>query len=363
MSNSDEAPNFYENEEEEIDENSEKNNKKSKNNKNFNISFDDEIEKEEISKNVTTSMVDPRKQKNSKKNNHIENRILKNIESDDQEEESDKSKKSKSFINQSDDDDEKDDNEPNFYNEEENGENISESEANEKDEEDDNDKSDSEEKKDKYNERNKKKIEELKKKNIDIENIYEINKVFNYSKDNPVFYLKENKNALDKYPWPMSTKQIVNLIEKDNIPYENLKVKLVDIFEFKLRNAFEYVDFIDVIKPEWADNVTYSKIFLDLHNFKINKEKENNIGKDKSKDKEKEKDKSGMVQISQSIIPKVEQSNTFSVEKKFINNFKDNENENEKSDNKKKNYWPRNKKQFKRGKKKAVEIKGGFTYE
>ena len=52
MSNSDEAPNFYENEEEEIDENSEKNNKKSKKNKNFNISFDDEIEKEEISKNV-----------------------------------------------------------------------------------------------------------------------------------------------------------------------------------------------------------------------------------------------------------------------------------------------------------------------
>ena len=65
MSNSDEEPNFYENEDEEIDEKYEKNNK---NNKNFNISFDDEIEKEDISKNVTTSMVDnAKKQKNSKK--------------------------------------------------------------------------------------------------------------------------------------------------------------------------------------------------------------------------------------------------------------------------------------------------------
>ena len=360
MSNSDEEPNFFENEEEEIDEKYEKNNK---NNKNFNISFDDEIEKEDISKNVTTSMVvdNAKKQKNSKKKNHIENRILKNIESDDEEEEDDKSKKSKSFINQSDDDDEKDNDAPNFYNEEENGENISENEVNDKDEEDEGDKSESEEKEDKYNKRNKEKIEELKKKNIDIENIYEINKVFNYSKDNPVFYLKENRCALDKYPWPLSTKQIVKIIEKENILYENLKVKLVDIFEFKLRNAFEYVDFIEVIKPEWADNVTYSKIFLDLHNFKNNKEKENNDNK--NMDKEKEKDKSGMLQISQSVIPKVAESNTFSVEKKFVNNFKDNENENERTDIRKKNYWPRNKNKFKKGKKKAIEIKGGFTYE
>ena len=61
MSNSDEGPNFYENEEEEIDE------KDENNKKNFNISFDDEIEKEEISKNVTSSMVkNDKKQRNSK---------------------------------------------------------------------------------------------------------------------------------------------------------------------------------------------------------------------------------------------------------------------------------------------------------
>ena len=371
MSNSNEEPNFFDNEEEEIDE---KDEKSKKDNKNLNISFDDEIEKEEISKNVTISMVEnDKKQKNSKKNNLIENRILKNIESDEEEEEN-KSKKSKSFIKQSDDDDEKDNEEPNFYNEEENGENISENEMNSDDneEEEDNNNSEKEGKKeDKYLEKNKKKKEELKKKNIVIENIYEINKEFNYNIDNPVFYLKENKCALDKYPWPMSTKQIVKLIEKDNILYENLKVKLVDLFEFKLRNAFEYVDFIDVIKPEWTDNITYSKIFLDLHNFKIKKEKENNndknkdIDKDKNKDKEMEKDKTSMIQISQSVIPKIAESNTFSMEKKFLDKFKENknENENEKPDNKKKNYWPRNKNKFKKGRKKAVEIKGGFSYE
>lgn len=364
MSNSDEEPDFYTNDEEELDNQDEKS--KKDDNKKINISFDDEIEKEEISKNISTSMVENVKiQKNSKKKKQIENRILKNIESD--EEEDKKSNKSNnSFINQSDGDDEKDNNEPNFYDEEQNGENISEKEIN--DDEESNNRSENEDKiKDKFIERNKKKKEELKKKNIVIENIYDINKEFNYSKDNPVFYLKENKCALDKYPWPMSTKQIVKLIEKDNIPYENLKVKLVDLFEFRLRSAFEYVDFIQVIKPEWASNVTYSKIFLDLHNFKVNKEKENSSDKDqdkdKSKEKEKEKDKSDMLPISQSAIPKLAESNTFSMEKKFLGNFNENENENEKGDNKKKNYWPRNKNKFKKGKKRAVEIKGGFTYE
>ena len=165
----------------------------------------------------------------------------------------------------------------------------------------------------------------------------------------------------------MSTKQIVNIIKKDNIPYENIKVKLVDLFEFKLRNAFEYVDFIEVIKPEWASNVTYSKIFLDLYNFKINEEKEINIDKnndkDKGKDKDNEKDKTGVLQVSQSGIPKFAETNTFSVEKKFLDNFNEKEDENNKNDNKKKSYWPRNKNKFKRGKKKAIEIKGGFTYE
>ena len=159
--------------------------------------------------------------------------------------------------------------EPNFYDEEQNGTDKDEEEE-EKENEDNNDEYNNYEEKEK--ERNNKRKEELKKKNIDIKNIYEINKEFNYNIDNPVFYLKEDKNVLDKYPWPLSTKQIESIIEKNNIPYEKLKVKLVDLFEFKLKNAFEFVDFIEVIKPEWASNVTYSKIFLDLHNFKMNKD-------------------------------------------------------------------------------------------
>ena len=79
--------------------------------------------------------------------------------------------------------------------------------------------------------------------------------------------------ALDKYPWPMSTKQIVKLIQDQEIPYDNLKVKLVDIFEFKpnfikLKNPSEYIDFKIVIKQKWVRNVTYSKIYIILNLIK-----------------------------------------------------------------------------------------------
>jgi hypothetical protein len=181
-----------------------------------------------------------------------------------------------------------------------------------------------------------------------------------------VFYLKENRAVLDKYPWPLSTKQVASIVEKEKIPYENLKVKLVDLFEFKLRNAYEYVDFMVVIKPEWASNVTYSKIFLDLYESK-NKKEQNEKNKEKKEDKKENKKedkkevKKDINDISQSGIPKVSQTNTFSLEKKFINKMEENDEEKEQSNNNYQRSKPKGKtKKKKRGK--GVEIKGNFTY-
>ena len=323
--NNEEEPDFYEEEE----------NDEGKNENNYNCSFNDEIEKEKKENDLAITMINNDKYKlKENKIKENENEILKNIDNEEE----------KKINNDSEEE------EPNFYDEEQNGIDKDEEEE-EKENEDNNDEYNNYEEKEK--ERNNKRKEELKKKNIDIKNIYEINKDFNYNIDNPVFYLKEDKNVLDKYPWPLSTKQIESIIEKNNIPYEKLKVKLVDLFEFKLKNAFEFVDFIEVIKPEWASNVTYSKIFLDLHNFKMNKEKEkkedNNINKEENK-----------IQKLPSIIHKLNETKTFSEEKKILNII---ENKKEElKDEKKNNFWPKNKN--KKGKKqKGTEIKGGFIFD
>ena len=162
----------------------------------------------------------------------------------------------------------------------------------------------------------------------------------------------------------MSTKQIEKIVE--NVPYENLKVKLVDIFEFKLKNAFEYVDFIEVIKPEWASNVTYSKIFLELYKFKVNKEKD----KDNEKKIEKEnnnnidnqdiKDEENIIREKISIIPKCNETRTFTEEKGLLDILGNKDVKDKKENNK--NVWPKNKN--KKGKRlNATEIKGGFIYD
>ena len=285
------------------------------------------------------------KNKNKNKNNKVDksNNILKNIDSDD---------------NSSSKDNNKENNEPSFYEEANN-----EDQEEEKEKENENEHSENHEKlkkkeeemKKKYEEKNKKKIEKLKEKGIEIDNIYDINKEFNYDMDKPVFYLKENRAKLNKYPEPLSTKQVADIVKRNNIPYENLKVKLVDLFEFKLRNAFEYVDFMVVIKPEWASNVTYSKIFMDLYNSKIKKEQ---AEKDNDKKEDKKEDKKDLNDISQSEINKDSQMNTFSAEEKFVNNMDGKEEEKGQSNNNNKNFYPRrNNKKKKKGKGNFVDLK------
>ena len=210
----------------------------------------------------------------------------------------------------------------------------------------------------KYHERIKKEKDDLKKKSIDINNIFEINDLFDYNIDNPVFYLKENKQVLNRYPWPLSTKQLVSIIQKENLDYNELKVKLVDIFEFKLKQAFEYVDFIYVIKPEWAKNVECSKIFMDLHNFMNGKKNKSKI--------DKTQDKKDPIKISQSTIPKASQTNTFTVEKKLNNMLKDKEQEQEIEKKEVKQYYPgKNARKTKKRRpvKGDTKLKVGFSYE
>ena len=361
---SDEEPNFYEEEEVNESNNIEK--------KDINCSFGEDIKNENKKNELTITMVNPineNKNKSNQKKNPIENNILLNIENEDEKEDNNKKEKE-------DNNDDKENDEPNFYDDEQNGENNTEEE---KEKNDDNEKDNSnsinmdkdektqnekkEKKESKFEKRNREKKEKLKKKNIEIKNIYEINTKFNMNAYSPLFYLRENKAPLDKYPWPLSSSQIVKIVEENNIPYESLKIKLVDIFEFRLKNAFEYVDFINVIKPEWASNVTYSNIFLELYNFKINEENGNNKdNKEDDKNKSHEHDENDTLKNLPSGIPKLNEAKTFTEEKKLLKILEEKDEEEDQNKNKYKPFWPKNKK--KRGKRqKGQEIRGNFNFD
>ena len=55
---------------------------------------------------------------------------------------------------------------------------------------------------------------------LDIQNIFEINTKFNYSRDLPVFYLKNDNNNEDMFKEPLSTNTIKDLLKNKKIkPY------------------------------------------------------------------------------------------------------------------------------------------------
>ena len=126
--------------------------------------------------------------------------------------------------------------------------------------------------------------------NLDIDNIFEINKKFNYSKDLPVFYIKEKDNYNDNedYKGPLSTNEIKKLIrhkKMKNISF--LDIKLIDIFTMKNHQNFEFFDFDEIFQRNWSKNLEYSDIFLQEHN----KLKENELIKEKEKEKEQANEK------------------------------------------------------------------------
>ena len=201
--NSDEDPDFYGGNEEEEDEGSQKEDKKK-----INL-----IKRKEIKGNADFTLNDGEEEdeiKIKKKNkNEKKEEILKELK-----QENKKKDIKKDELNNSRDYGEDDDNnEPDFYALEEDGNDYYQS-------------SDSEN--NNYNIKNKENIDEkriqekLKKLNIDINNIYEINNKFNYSKDLPVFYIREEQKSFDNYPIPLSTNQLVEMIKKNNIPFEEV---------------------------------------------------------------------------------------------------------------------------------------------
>ena len=285
-----------------------------------NIDDDDEEEEKEEKKEKKVK----KEEKDSKRKNN-ENRIL---NFNDNEIETNDIKTNNSSLN--------------FFKEEEKGINNYKSEISDDIEEED--EKEEKEEKEKNNICYKEKKEGKNQKKININNIYEINKKFKYKLDYPVFYLKKNQTDINKLRKPMNTGEIIKFFENENERYENYKVKLYDLFEFKPKNRFEYVDLVEVMKPNWAKNITYSKIFLNLYKSKLND--------DNNKDKEKHKS-----DISKkSDIHSLSQKNKLdSKNKKLIGD--NNKKEDEKNNNINKS------KKNKKGKNKPSDINVPLTFE
>ena len=337
MSNDEDIDFYEENEEEEeinnsmgkYKDNKPKNDKKIKSNA-ANTLYDGDEEEEEINE---------RKNK-KKKTKEIENmEFLKELKEEDK-----KDEKEDDLNNSRDYGEDNEPNEPDFY-------------ADEDDGDDENINVDYQ----KSENKNEVKIKQknIKKEIFDINNIYEINNKFHYNKDSELFYILEKDKEYNYYPKPLSSKQLVNLIREENISYDSLQIKLVDLFEFKLKLSFSYVELKEILKPGWTSDVDYSKIFKELSKLYLN---DNNI--------KEEKDNS----INFSNIKIENESFSFSLFKYMENDTNKNKKgdkgskkEDKKEDKKEvkkegNNKTNRNKK---KGRKKGedIDIKTGFIYD
>ena len=296
-------------------------NKSKKKEKNQNITLGYEKEEDE-------------KKKKEKKNENILDEIKAEEKKDEDKEELNNSRDYK------DEEGEEDNNEPNFYGSDNDNDNYYESSSSD-------------------HEKNikKKKQDELKKQNININNIYDINNKFNYNKNNPVFYILEDKKPPDTYPSPLSTNKLIKLIKDKNISYESLKVRLVDLFKFKSKAPSTFVDFIEVLKPNWASDV---ETFLNL----VNNNNENDTANKNKKIKNIKKNINDLFNANISDIKgnkNVQEPFSFSSfdkekeDKKMIEDKKENKDNNNGKKNKNK----------KKGKKKCedLDIKTRFIYD
>ena len=303
-----------------------------------NTLFDGDDEEEEIN--------DRKKKKKKVKEKDIE--ILKELKEEDRKERKDKKDKEKEkeddLNNSRDFGEDNEQNEPDFYAEEDDGDNE---DADYQEHENQNEV--------------KRKQKNIKKEVFDINYIYEINNKFHYNKDSPLFYILEKGKEFNYHPTPLSSKQLVKLIREENIPYDYLRIKLVDLFQFKSKLPFVYVELKEILKPNWSLDVDYSTIFKDLSKLKLNDNKINNNVKD-------EKDNS----INVSSIKNENESFSFSLFKNTENDINKKEEKNSKKEDKKEdkkeikkegnNKINRNKK---KGKKKGqdIVIKTGFVYD
>ena len=130
---------------------------------------------------------------------------------------------------------------------------------------------------------------------LDIQNIFEINTKFNYSRDLPVFYLKNDNNNEDMFKEPLSTNTIKDLLKNKKIKPYLTNIKLIDIFYMKNYSPFAFFPLNDILVKNWSNNLEYSIIFINAHN-KL-KEKEKKEIKDKEKKENKDKENKNKIEI------------------------------------------------------------------
>ena len=114
--------------------------------------------------------------------------------------------------------------------------------------------------------------------NLEIDNIFEINNKFNYPKEFPVFYLKDDLNENDDenelYKTPLSTNKIKELLKSKKIKPYLLNIKLIDIFIMKNHSPFSFFSFNEILTKNWSQNLEYSDLFINTHNKLKEKAKE-----------------------------------------------------------------------------------------
>ena len=121
---------------------------------------------------------------------------------------------------------------------------------------------------------------------LDIQNIFEINTKFNYSRDLPVFYLKNEDNNEDIFKEPLSTNTIKELLKNKKIKPFLINIKLIDIFYMKNYSPFAFFPFNDILEKNWSNNLEYSNMFINAHNKLKDKEKKEIKNKEKKEFKE-----------------------------------------------------------------------------
>lgn len=98
---------------------------------------------------------------------------------------------------------------------------------------------------------------------LDVENIFEINNKFNYPRNLPFLYIREDNTENDLFPNPLSTMEIKNLLKSKVIKPFLVKIKPIDIFTMKNYPQFSYFDFNEILTKNWSKNLEYSSMFLE----------------------------------------------------------------------------------------------------
>ena len=106
-------------------------------------------------------------------------------------------------------------------------------------------------------------------------NILEINEKFGYPSNQPLFYLLEHKCSFDKYPNPLSVKDLIEMYESGEINKRKMRVKLVDIFTYNKK--YEFFPIAKIFKRNWVNNVEYSDLFEENKKLEVTSNNDINI--------------------------------------------------------------------------------------